>query len=138
MLQNYTRGGYVNYSFLGNALKLNHNGKSWKMCDNRRPTFGTDPVLHEGTKQDISFQFPFFRFIGYRDTTYGSPKDLVRPNGIGVCQDLIRFAIEKLHPTETLEWCIGDDYCVICDFDGKELKCQIVQKMRRTVQYLLL
>ena len=43
-------------------------------------------------------------------------------------QDQIRFAIEKLFPTETLEWCVGD-YChAICDFDKKEHECQKVQQ----------
>ena len=58
------RRGYGNYISLENALKLIDAGKSWKICNNRRAMFGTDPVIHEGMIREISFQFALVRFIG--------------------------------------------------------------------------
>ena len=113
---------------LASALKLINAGKSWKIGDHCRAPFGTDSLLHEGTIQEISPQFVLVQFIGYGDTRYVAPKDLVASIGEGARQDQIRFAIERLFPTETLEWYVGD-YCrAICDFDGNEYECQILQQ----------
>ena len=43
-------------------------------------------------------------------------------------QDQIRLVIGQMFPTETLEWFVGD-YCrAVCDYDGLERECQIVQQ----------
>ena len=122
---------------LANALKLIDAGKSFKIGDNCRAPFGTDSVLCEGTILEISSQFALVHFIGYGDTQYVAPKDLVDSIGEGARQDQIRFVIEKMFPTETLEWFVGD-YCrAICDFDGLEHECQIVQQNEKDTKIFL-
>ena len=113
---------------LENALKLIYAGKSFKIGDRCRAPFGTDSVLREGTIQEISNQFALVHFIGYGDTRYVSPKDLSESLGEAARQDQIRLVIGQMFPTETLEWFVGD-YCrAVCDYDGLERECQIVQQ----------